>query len=35
MATKNKKALPARIADHKKAAYNYFFGEMHEAGIVL
>ena len=34
MATK-KPALPARIADNKKAAYNYFFEEKFEAGIVL
>ena len=25
----------ARIADNKKAAYNYFFEERHEAGMVL
>ena len=25
----------ARIADNKKAAYNYFFEERHEAGVVL
>ena len=35
MATKNKKALPARIADNKKAAFNYFFEEKYEAGMVL
>jgi SsrA-binding protein len=34
MATK-KTALPARIADNKKAAYNYFFEEKFEAGMVL
>jgi SsrA-binding protein len=33
MATK--KELPARIADNKKAAYNYFFEERFEAGVVL
>jgi SsrA-binding protein len=33
MATK--KETPARIADNKKAAYNYFFEERFEAGIVL
>jgi hypothetical protein len=26
---------PSRIADNKKAAYNYFFEERHEAGMVL
>ena len=26
---------PARIAENKKAAYNYFFEERHEAGLVL
>lgn len=31
----NKKELPSRIADNKKAAFNYFFEERHEAGIVL
>ena len=35
MATKNKKALPARIAENKKAAYNYFFEDKYEAGMVL
>ena len=30
-----KKEAPSRIADNKKAAYNYFFEEKHEAGIVL
>jgi SsrA-binding protein len=30
-----KKETPSRIADNKKAAYNYFFEERHEAGIVL
>jgi SsrA-binding protein len=34
MATK-KKETPSRIADNKKAAYNYFFEERHEAGVVL
>ncbi len=34
MATK-KPALPARIADNKKASYNYFFEEKFEAGMVL
>jgi SsrA-binding protein len=33
MATK--KESPTRIADNKKAAYNYFFEEKFEAGIVL
>jgi SsrA-binding protein len=33
MATK--KESPARIADNKKAAYNYFFEERFEAGLVL
>ena len=33
MATK--KESPARIADNKKATYNYFFEERFEAGIVL
>ena len=27
--------LPARIADNKKAAFNYFFEERHETGVVL
>lgn len=32
----NKKTTsPARIAENKKAAFNYFFEERHEAGIVL
>jgi SsrA-binding protein len=31
----NKKETPSRIADNKKAAYNYFFEERFEAGIVL
>ena len=35
MATKTKKALPARIAENKKAAYNYFFEDKYEAGMVL
>lgn len=30
-----KKDVPARIADNKKAAFNYFFEERFEAGIVL
>lgn len=30
-----KKETPARIADNKKAAYNYFFEEKFEAGVVL
>lgn len=34
MSTK-KKSTPARIADNKKAAFNYFFEEKHEAGMVL
>lgn len=34
MATK-KTETPSRIADNKKAAFNYFFEERHEAGIVL
>ena len=25
----------SRIADNKKAAFNYFFEERHEAGVVL
>jgi SsrA-binding protein len=33
MATK--KETPSRIADNKKAAYNYFFEERHEVGLVL
>ena len=33
MATK--KESPSRIADNKKAAYNYFFEEKFEAGVVL
>ncbi|MCZ2105376.1 MAG: SsrA-binding protein SmpB [Comamonadaceae bacterium] len=33
MATKP--APPTRIAENKKAAFNYFFEERHEAGIVL
>ena len=28
-------ATPSRIADNKKAAYNYFFEEKFEAGMVL
>ena len=34
MATK-KTAPQTRIADNKKAAFNYFFEERHEAGMVL
>ena len=34
MATK-KQDTSTRIADNKKAAYNYFFEERHEAGMVL
>jgi len=30
-----KKDTPSRIADNKKAAFNYFFEERFEAGIVL
>ncbi|MDB5900630.1 MAG: smpB [Ramlibacter sp.] len=30
-----KKESPTRIADNKKASYNYFFEEKFEAGIVL
>jgi SsrA-binding protein len=30
-----KKESPRRIADNKKAAFNYFFEEKYEAGIVL
>jgi SsrA-binding protein len=30
-----KKESPSRIADNKKAAFNYFFEERYEAGIVL
>jgi SsrA-binding protein len=33
MATK--KEPPSRIADNKKAAFDYFFEERHEAGVVL
>ena len=32
---KEKKPLPARIADNKKARYNYAIEETHEAGMVL
>lgn len=35
MATPKKTALPARIADNKKAAFNYFFEDRFEAGMVL
>jgi SsrA-binding protein len=31
----NKNESPARIADNKKAAFNYFFEEKYEAGVVL
>lgn len=30
-----KTTLPAKIAENKKAAFNYFFEERYEAGIVL
>ena len=30
-----KKESPSRIADNKKAAFNYFFEERFEAGVVL
>jgi SsrA-binding protein len=33
--TTKKKENPARIADNKKAAFNYFFEERFEAGMVL
>jgi SsrA-binding protein len=35
MATKKTQNPSARIADNKKAAYNYFFEERFEAGLVL
>jgi SsrA-binding protein len=35
MATKKKPDSSSRIADNKKAAYNYFFEEKFEAGVVL
>ena len=35
MATKKKTDPSGRIADNKKAAYNYFFEEKFEAGVVL
>jgi SsrA-binding protein len=35
MATTKKTELPSRIAENKKAAYNYFFEERFEAGMVL
>jgi SsrA-binding protein len=35
MATKKKDTTSSRIADNKKAAYNYFFEERFEAGLVL
>ena len=28
-------ATPSRIAENKKAAFNYFFEERYEAGMVL
>jgi len=31
----NKQESPARIAENKKATYNYFFEERYEAGMVL
>jgi SsrA-binding protein len=31
----NNKEIPARIAENRKASYNYFFEERYEAGIVL
>src|SRR5215217_6584202 len=33
--TTKKKETPARIADNKKSAFNYFFEERFEAGMVL
>jgi SsrA-binding protein len=33
--TTKKKETPARIADNKKAAFNYFFEERFETGMVL
>ena len=35
MATKKKQDPSSRIADNKKAAFNYFFEERFEAGMVL
>jgi SsrA-binding protein len=35
MTTKKKETHSARIADNKKAAFNYFFEERFEAGVVL
>ena len=35
MATKKKPDPSSRIADNKKAAFNYFFEEKFEAGVVL
>ena len=35
MATKKQQDSSTRIADNKKAAYNYFFEERFEAGMVL
>ncbi|MBO9645860.1 MULTISPECIES: SsrA-binding protein SmpB [Pseudacidovorax] len=35
MANKKQDNTNPRIADNKKAAYNYFFEERHEAGMVL
>ena len=32
---KESKSTPARIADNKKAAFNYFFEEKYEAGMAL
>jgi SsrA-binding protein len=31
----NNKEIPARIAENRKASFNYFFEERYEAGIVL
>lgn len=33
--TQKKKVTSSRIAENRKAAFNYFFEERHEAGIVL
>jgi SsrA-binding protein len=33
--TTKKNQTPARIAENKKAAFDYFFEEKHEAGVVL
>ena len=35
MATKKSETAASRIADNKKAAFNYFFEERYEAGMVL